>query len=78
MKINYKDSGDITSIDSEFEVPVYSPICSFCSRLDLTKERGCEAFKTIPLEIWLGENDHTKPYEGDNGILFKKKENEQT
>ena len=32
----------------------------------------CNAFlKGIPEEILTGEHDHTKPFKGDNGILFK-------
>jgi len=34
----------------------------------------CRAFQfgegAIPREIWLGENDHTKPFPGDHGIRF--------
>lgn len=71
MKINYKDSGGVIAIDTNKDIPIYSPVCSYCSRLDNTKDRGCEAFKVIPLEIWLGDNDHKKPFEGDNGIIFQ-------
>lgn len=32
----------------------------------------CRAFdKEIPTDIWLGQNDHRKPYRGDNGIRFE-------
>ena len=33
----------------------------------------CDAFPDgIPDVIWNGEHDHTKPYDGDNGVLFEK------
>ena len=35
-------------------------------------EYKCDAYiKKIPLEIFTGEHDHTKPYKGDNGIRFE-------
>jgi len=46
-----------------------SPICTFCKNESTTK-RKCRAFSEIPLPIWNGDNDHTKPYPGDNGIRF--------
>ena len=37
----------------------------------------CAAFqKGIPLEIWRGDNNHTKPYKGDNDIQFEPIEEE--
>lgn len=30
----------------------------------------CEAFDHIPAAVLLGQNDHTKPIEGDHGILY--------
>jgi len=33
----------------------------------------CVAFPSgIPKEIYYGEHDHSKPFKGDNGILFEK------
>lgn len=61
--------------DRELSVPLYSPVCSLCANLiDYGKGRKCKAFSEIPLEIWTGKHDHTKPYKGDNGIRFKKVE----
>ena len=44
--------------------------CNDCQRY-LTGWR-CDAYKdkAIPQPIRDGEHDHTKPYEGDNGIRF--------
>lgn len=52
---------------------VFSPICSYCKHKDeKTAKRICEAFPDgIPYEIWLGKNDHKKPYKGDHGIQFE-------
>jgi len=56
--------------DREFNIPKYSSVCTYCTHV--TGFRHCTAFgdREIPLEIWNGENDHTKPYPGDRGIRF--------
>lgn len=60
--------------DTVFDHPVYSPVCTLCRHLKSLEYRTCTAFPDgIPYEIWDGENDHTKPYKGDNGILFEPK-----
>jgi len=49
--------------------------CFFCKRLSTSKNKAivCDAFKNgVPVEILTGEHDHTKPYKGDNGIVFEK------
>jgi len=47
----------------------YSPVCMKCKHIiELDK---CKAFDFIPEIIWNGENDHSEPYEGDNGIQFE-------
>ena len=45
--------------------------CALCKHL--LANRKCKAFpKKIPNEIFAtGEHDHTKPFDGDNGILFE-------
>jgi hypothetical protein len=60
--------------DSELEEIVYSPVCVFCKHFFTGKlEHTCLAFpEGIPDEIWRGDNDHKKPYPGDNGIQFEK------
>lgn len=62
------------------------PICFSCKHFYPTNEAGdikCKAFpevikresdwvpSAIPLEIFRGEFDHTKPYPGDNGIRYE-------
>jgi len=55
------------------EIPEFSPVCVYCKRLiNDGKGRLCAAFPDgIPLPIWLGNNNHTKPYPGDHGIQFE-------
>ena len=51
-----------------------SEVCSLCTHLlRWAAPPKCEAFKdeTIPMEIWGGENNHTKPVNGDHGLTFK-------
>ncbi len=45
--------------------------CALCAHWK-PMSRECEAFPDeIPDEIWSGENPHTKPFPGDNGIQFE-------
>lgn len=46
------------------------PQCDICIRQ--TKSGYCQAFGDIriPDEIAFSEFDHTKPYPGDNGLMF--------
>jgi hypothetical protein len=57
-----------------FELPVYSPVCTFCAHLDreATDRPGrCAAFPAgIPVPIWVGDNDHRQPWQGDRGIQY--------
>jgi hypothetical protein len=64
----------MVTIDRDLEIPRYSEVCAFCVHLRFDKVRSCVAFPKengIPLKIWNGENDHTKPYPGDKGIRFE-------
>ena len=59
--------------DWEEQGTAFSETCTYCKHLDedITK-RTCEAFPDgIPSKIWMGENNHRKPYSGDHGIQFE-------
>ncbi len=62
-------------LDKSLRIPEYSEVCTFCVHYrpaDGETGRSCSAFGTdaIPLAIWTGENKHTAPYPGDQGITF--------
>jgi len=58
--------------DSELDYLAYSPVCIECKNIKSLVDRTCKAFpKGIPIQIWNGKNNHTKPYKGDNGIRFE-------
>lgn len=51
-------------------LPMFSQVCTFCAHYE--SSQTCAAFPDrIPQQIWLGENNHTKPYQGDSGIRFQ-------
>jgi hypothetical protein len=55
------------------DIPSVSEICWNCLYFGgkSPADRTCKAFPGgIPLKIWLGENDHTKPFPNDNGFRF--------
>lgn len=63
-------------IDRSLSIPLFSKVCSRCAHFHVGsvfgQKKTCEAFPDgIPGEIFLGENDHTQPYKGDNGIQFE-------
>lgn len=62
------------TIDQEFAIPIYSPVCMLCKHLRFNEGRTCDAYPkedSIPMEIWTGENNHRKPFTGDHGIQFE-------
>lgn len=63
----------LTKIDDrELDEVIYSPVCTSCKHLlDITQHK-CTAFDRIPNEIWVGKNNHKKPYPGDHGIQYEK------
>lgn len=70
---------DVSSMidDRELAIPVYSEVCTFCKHLHPDEDRRCDAFSDeIPMEIWLGKDDHRQPFPGDRGIQFEPFEDE--
>jgi hypothetical protein len=62
------------AIDTDLHIPIYSPVCSYCRHLNVVGERCCAAYPeagAIPMAIWLGEDNHTTPHEGDHGVMFE-------
>jgi hypothetical protein len=52
-------------------VPSYSA-CATCKHLLSEGKALCNAFPCgIPDAIWYGWDDHSKPYNGDNGIQYE-------
>ena len=49
-----------------------NPICLECKHYK--SEWKCKAFEKIPEEIINGNNPHTEPFKGDNGIQFEEQE----
>ncbi len=57
----------LANIDPPFHA---KPQCYDCKHH--THFGTCTVFpKGIPKEIYYGDHDHSKPYPGDNGILFE-------
>ena len=66
VHMTFEDGG----IHGDLEVDI-SSLCLVCAHRGLNI--ACDAFpQGIPDEILSGKFDHTKPYKGDNGIMFKK------
>ena len=61
------------TIDSDV-LPVYSMVCCRCVHLTSMLRRRCAAFpEGVPEAIWVGDNKHKRPVEGDHGIRFEKR-----
>lgn len=61
------------TLDTEFAVPVYSPVCTFSRHLRTGgPQPTCNAFpEGIPMQIWRGDNQHRTPYPGDHSMRFE-------
>ncbi len=62
-------------VEDRVEV-IREPVCFTCANFIYWPY--CVAFPGdagIPKEVRDGENDHTKPIEGDHGIMYKRKGN---
>ena len=54
--------------------PLVRIACNYCKHLnrDEITKATCSAFENIPYEILIGDNDHTKPLQGQgNNIVFE-------
>lgn len=62
----------MTEIDDRIlEPPDRIAPCVKCAHVDATMAT-CAAFPSgIPWEILMGQDDHRKPFPGDNGIRFE-------
>lgn len=59
------------TLDKHSHLPIFNEVCAYCRPLDASGERRCVAFRNgIALPIWLGEDDHRKPFPGDHGNQF--------
>jgi hypothetical protein len=66
----------IETLDGEdwaYQMTPFSETCMFCVYLNSNLTfRSCKVFPGgISREIWMGENDHSKPYPGDHGVSFE-------
>lgn len=62
-------------LDESRSLILFSGVCTFCKHFDPSSiarpAMTCTAFPDgIPMEIWQGDNPHTQPFPGDNGIQF--------
>lgn len=69
---------DLTLSSSIMRLPPISPMCVDCILLyNHGLGRTCEAFpKGIPDEIWIGTVSHRRPYSGDGGVTYLKRQSE--
>lgn len=58
--------------ENQFRHPVF-PACNTCKHYkNFSDPPSCAAFpEGIPIKILTGEDDHTKPVRGDNGIQYE-------
>ena len=61
------------TIDKEFEIPSFSPVCSRCVHLLDVGKRSCKAFDNIPMEIWKGFDKHDSVLSNQKGVFVFEK-----
>ncbi len=72
--MDVQEGADILILWADDPIPVYSDICTYCRHWHVGPGHTCAAFpEGIPMPIWLGENNHRAPYEGDHGVQFTAK-----
>lgn len=66
--------------DSKLGLFPFSPVCSLCQHRKVGDvPRRCAAFgdTPIPRDIWLGDDHHLTPREGDHGMVFTARDPEK-
>ena len=76
--MNKENEEEMLSFDGDIYFErMFSPICFGCKHHHFGEGR-CDAFPerdSIPPEIWLGKRSHLIPHPGDQGIMYKARNN---
>lgn len=67
-----KGTKEFQKVERRYAEELFGEIqCNSCKHY--IKTRSCKAFDRIPSDILTGRHDHRKPYPGDGGVLYDKK-----